>query len=109
MSGKQQEWEELRINLEGRLADAENLNNNLRAELDKAKAESVNGDQSLQERLRQQEDQLRAQQDEIEQLRNRSRRSSGGGDSDQYQELLREHEELKQELREQEEVRLAFL
>jgi hypothetical protein len=83
--------------LEGKLADAESLNNNLQAEIDRAKADSAANERSLQQ-------QLKEQQQELEQLRSRGGEGGGEVDSEQYQELLQQHEDLKTELKEQEEV-----
>ncbi|KAF8543302.1 hypothetical protein BDD12DRAFT_726529 [Trichophaea hybrida] len=97
LTDKRNEWDDLRIDLEGKLADAESLNNNLQAEIDRVKADSAANEQSLQQ-------QLKEQQQELEQLRSCDGGGGGGADSEQYQELLRQHEDLKMELREQEEV-----
>ncbi|KAI5780027.1 hypothetical protein EDC01DRAFT_668963 [Geopyxis carbonaria] len=80
---KRNEWAELRIDLEGKLADAESLNNSLRSEIEKVKSEKAANERALHEQLDQ---------------------KPKGGDNMEYQELLKHHEELKMDLREQEEV-----
>lgn len=107
MTDKRNEWEDLRTVLERKLADAEGLNRNLQAEIDRLKADAASNDRSLHQ-------QIHEQQQEIEQLRTSrgsgdgggagSRGSSGGDNSQQYQQLLLQHDDLKQELKEQEEV-----
>lgn len=79
------------------------MNNNLRSELDKVQADSAATQQSLQQ-------QVRDLQEEVGQLRGNGGGGGGhgGGGSAEYQELLRQHEELKMDLREQEEVRFGL-
>ena len=84
---EKKEWSDLRLNLENKLADAQNLNESLQSELDR-----VRGSQSNTER------ELRAQIDELRASGGGSR--GFGGNSD----LERENEGLKDELREQQRV-----
>jgi len=79
------EWTNLKLVLESKLADAQNLNDSLQSELDKLRASQANTERDL----RMQMEELRA---------NSSGR--GGNDSD----LARENEDLRAELREQQEV-----
>jgi len=90
---EKKEWSALRMDLENKLADAQNLNESLQSELDRIRASQANTEREL-----------RAQ---IEELRVSGAGSRGmGGDS----ELQQENEELRSELRDQqrvtEEVRL---
>lgn len=106
---KQHEWEDLRINLEGKLVDAESLSDNLRSEIDRLKEESAATQRALQQQLMEAQDELSRQRTELEQLRNRPQQgqASGGAGNVEYQNLLREHDDLKLDLREQEEVRFG--
>jgi hypothetical protein len=84
---EKKEWSDLRMDLENKLVDVQNLNESLQSELDR-----VRGSQANTER------ELRAQ---IEELRSAGGGSRGmGGNSD----LERENEELKSELDRQERV-----
>jgi hypothetical protein len=90
LKGQNADWEILKVDLQGKLADAEHLNKSLRAELEKVMAESASSNQSLQQQI---------QEQQLDQQLGQGSHGSGN-----YQELLRQHETLKQELREQEEV-----
>lgn len=71
------DWQNLKYDLESKLQDAQSLNQNLQEQLNRVKAEKASGE---------------------------NRGVNGGGDRG-YDELQQEHERLKAELREQEEVR----
>ncbi|KAI5810417.1 hypothetical protein BZA77DRAFT_254872 [Pyronema omphalodes] len=94
---KRNEWDELREKLEAKLMTAELLNSNLQSELDRVQSEATAYSSQLQ-----------SQAKELDALRRRSMAPSSGfsnGDNDsRYEELLRQHESLKEELKEQEEV-----
>ncbi|KAG0635296.1 hypothetical protein HOY80DRAFT_1094038 [Tuber brumale] len=81
-----QEWENFKRDLEEKLTNAENLNQNIRNELSSVKAEKSADRRSLEDRS------------------DDSRQTVGGASDRQYEDLMRQHEELKTELREQEEV-----
>ncbi|KAG0135442.1 hypothetical protein HOY82DRAFT_133860 [Tuber indicum] len=81
-----QEWENLKRDLEEKLTNAENLNRDIQNELSSVKAEKSANERSLKDRS---ED---------------SRQTVGGASDRKYEDLLKQHEELKTELREQEEV-----
>ncbi|CAZ83489.1 unnamed protein product [Tuber melanosporum] len=81
-----QEWENLKRDLEEKLTNAENLNQNIQNELSSVKAEKSANERSLKD---QSED---------------SRQTVGGASDMKYEDLLKQHGELKTELREQEEV-----
>ncbi|RPB03101.1 hypothetical protein L873DRAFT_1787237 [Choiromyces venosus 120613-1] len=81
-----EEWENLKHDLEEKLANAENLNQNLQNELSRVKADKSANERSLKDQLRD------------------SQQTLGSASDRKYEDLLRQHEELKTELREQEEV-----
>lgn len=84
---EKKEWSDLRLELESKLADAQNLNDSLQSELDRVRSSQANSERDL-----------RAQ---IEELRESGGpRGMGAGNP----ELERENEELKSELREQQRV-----
>ena len=105
---RKNQWDDVRIDLEGKLADAESLNNNLRSEIDRVKEDAGASDSQLRAQLQQYQDELRDQKQELDDLRRRVQQTQngGGGGGEQYQLLHKEHEELKQDLKEQEEVSL---
>jgi len=80
---EKQEWTDLRLDLENKLADAQNLNESLQSELDRVRSSQANTEREL-----------RAQ---IDELRSGSR---GRGGSD----LERENHDLKNQLQEQQQV-----
>ncbi|KAI1267470.1 hypothetical protein F5Y18DRAFT_303991 [Xylariaceae sp. FL1019] len=80
---EKREWDDLRANLEGKLADADNLSNSMRDELNRLRDDHATETQQLQA--------------EIEDAR-----QSSGGPSDS--ETMRENEELRLALQEQQEV-----
>ncbi|ESZ91208.1 hypothetical protein SBOR_8410 [Sclerotinia borealis F-4128] len=82
------EWEDLRVDLENKLADAQNLNDTLQSELDRVRESQGNSDREL-----------RSQIQEL-QVAVEFGKGMGPGDT----ELERENEELKAELREQQEI-----
>lgn len=84
---EKKEWSDLRLNLESKLADAQNLNESLQSELDRIRTSQSNTEREL-----------RAQ---IEELRASSAVSRGRGNDP---ELQRENEQLKAELTEQQQV-----
>lgn len=81
---EEKQWSDLRQELESKLADAQNLTESLQSELDRVRASQDNRERDLQA--------------EIEELRI----SGSGGQGNP--ELERENEELRSELREQQEV-----
>lgn len=98
---KRDEWEDLRLDLEGKLADAESLNNNLRSEIDKVQAENAAREKELLDQI----DDLKAAVASAAASGANVGNGSNGGDD----ELRRQIDELKAELREQEEVRNGSL
>ena len=84
---EKKEWSDLRVNLENKLADAQNLNDSLQSELERVRASQANTEREL-----------RAQ---IEELRTSTTGSRGVGGSE---ELERENQELRADLREQQMV-----
>ncbi|KAI5789489.1 hypothetical protein FPQ18DRAFT_261537 [Pyronema domesticum] len=97
---KRNEWDDLREQLEAKLNTAELLNSNLQSELDRVQSETIAYSSQLQ-----------SQAKELDALRRRSVAPSSGlimnGNDDKdarYEELLKQHESLKEELKEQEEV-----
>ncbi|KAI0468500.1 hypothetical protein F4859DRAFT_517053 [Xylaria cf. heliscus] len=80
---EKKEWDEVRTNLEGKLADAESLNTSLRDDLDRLRDEHATENRALRE--------------EIEEARQSSRNV---GDSD----TMRENEELRMALQDQQQV-----
>ncbi|RBR24977.1 uncharacterized protein FIESC28_02247 [Fusarium coffeatum] len=84
---EKQEWSDLRLNLENKLAEAQNLNDSMKQELQRVRDDHEDEIQRLRD------DMTVAQQSE---------RSVGPGASDS--ELQRENDELRQELREQQQV-----
>lgn len=83
---EKKEWSDLRMQLESKLADAQNLNDNLQSEFDRVRASQTNSDRDL-----------RAQ---IEELRMNGGGRGMGGNS----ELEKENNELREEIREQQQV-----
>lgn len=84
---EKQEWSDLRLNLENKLAEAQNLNDSMKQELQRVRDDHETEIQRLRD------DMDAAQQSE---------RGVGHGASDS--ELQRENDELRQELREQQQV-----
>jgi hypothetical protein len=84
---EKKEWSDLRLKLESKLADAQNLNESLQSELDRVRSSQANSERDL-----------RAQIEEL--------RESGGarGVGNSNPELEQENEELRSELREQQRV-----
>lgn len=84
---ERQEWSDLRLKLESKLADAQNLNESLQSELERVRSSQANSERDL-----------RAQLEEL--------RESGGprGLGSGNPELEQENEELRSELREQQQV-----
>jgi hypothetical protein len=87
---EKKEWEDLRTSLEGRLADAENLNISIRDEMKRMRDE-------LERMTDEHAAESRTLRDEIEEARQSSR---GANDS----ETIRENEELRMALQEQQHV-----
>lgn len=83
------EWENLRMDLENKLADAQNLNDSLQSELDRAQES-----QAILDR------ELKSQIEELQIALVDADTGGRAGDAD----LQRENEELKAELREQQEI-----
>ncbi len=86
----------MRLDLEGKLADAQHLNENLQSEIARVKADNAASERELQQ-------QLLIVRDQQRELEEKSTIVNVNGDG-RYEELLRQHEDLKAELREQEEV-----
>jgi hypothetical protein len=84
---EKKEWSDLRLELESKLADAQNLNESLQSELDRVRSSQANSERDL-----------RAQIEELQE--SGGPRGIGSGDS----ELEQENEELRSELREQQQV-----
>src|SRR4051812_38463417 len=90
INAQKKEWEDIRADLENRLADAQNLNDSLRQELDR-----LRDDHAAEMR------DLRGQLEDTRQSASRNNMGSqGGGDPD----LRRENDELRAALQEQQEV-----
>ncbi|QSZ29291.1 hypothetical protein DSL72_003804 [Monilinia vaccinii-corymbosi] len=83
------EWEDLRMDLENKLADAQNLNDVLQSELDQARESQANSDREFKSQI-----------EELQIALVDAGKSIGSGDTD----LERENEELKAELIEQQEI-----
>ncbi|KAM3067615.1 component of the polarisome [Clarireedia jacksonii] len=87
LDSERREWADLRINLENKLADAQNLNDDLQSELERVRASQANSERELRSRLT-----------ELQTVG--SNRGVGTNNPD----LERENEELRAELREQQEI-----
>ena len=83
---EKKEWSDLRLDLESKLADAQSLNESLQSELDRVRTSQANSERELRVQL--------------EELRLSNSRSVGQAGP----ELERENEELRAELREQQQV-----
>ncbi|TEY34763.1 hypothetical protein BOTCAL_0619g00030 [Botryotinia calthae] len=83
------EWEDLRLDLENRLADAQNLNDTLQSEIDRARDSQANSDRELKSQI-----------EELQIALVDAGKSLGSGDAD----LERENEELRAELRDQQKI-----
>ena len=82
------QWTKLRLDLEGKLADALSLNKGLQSELEKARAYNSENEQSLRSQI----DQL-------------SNKKNGGAEwKMRYDDLQQDHQELQRELHDQQEV-----
>ncbi|PQE29965.1 hypothetical protein CJF32_00000630 [Rutstroemia sp. NJR-2017a WRK4] len=88
LDSEKKEWADLRISLENKLADAHNLNDDLQSELARVRASQANSERELRSRLTE----LQGTVD--------SGRGMGANNPD----LERENEELRAELREQQEI-----
>jgi hypothetical protein len=84
------EWDDARVDLENRLADAQDLNDSLRRELDRIKDDHASEVRDLREQL--------------EEERQASVNVSKGPSGAANEELERENEELRRSLREQQQV-----
>lgn len=107
MHEKRDDWEDLRLDLEGKLADAENLNDSLRSEIEKLKSDNSAQEQELLDQLDDLRNSSSARErdltSQLEDLRNQPPPAATTTSSDNS-ELLAEIASLKSELREQEEV-----
>ncbi|KAF7856976.1 hypothetical protein EAF04_009736 [Stromatinia cepivora] len=83
------EWDEVRMDLENKLADAQNLNDTLQSELDRVRESQASLDRELTSQI-----------EELQIALVDAGKGAGSGDAD----LERENEELKAELREQQEI-----
>ncbi|KAF7888438.1 uncharacterized protein EAF02_002979 [Botrytis sinoallii] len=83
------EWEDLRIDLENKLANAQNLNDTLQSEIDRARDSQANSERELKTQI-----------EELQIALVDAGKGMGSGDAD----LERENEELRAELREQQEI-----
>lgn len=107
--------------MESKVSDAEKLNNSLEDEIAKVKADNVSSERMLKEQFEEQDNQLQdmrqrlddQERDFDEQLRRtqqQNKESTSMGRSGQmngdYEDLLRKHEDLKAELKEQQEVKI---
>ncbi|RAL68005.1 hypothetical protein DID88_008729 [Monilinia fructigena] len=86
---EKKEWEDLRMDLENKLADAQNLNGTLQLELDQARESQASLDRDLKSQIQ-----------ELQIALVDAGKSIGSGDAD----LERENAELRAELREQQEI-----
>ncbi|KAB8304650.1 hypothetical protein EYC80_004020 [Monilinia laxa] len=86
---EKKEWEDVRMDLENKLADAQILNDNLQLELDQARESQANLDRDLKSQIQ-----------ELQIALVDAGKSIGSGDAD----LERENAELRSELREQQEI-----
>jgi chromosome segregation ATPase len=102
---EKKEWSDLRLDLESKLADAQNLTESLQSELDRVRASQSNTERDLRSQLDElQESQSNTERDlrfQLEQLRASGASSRGRGNDS---ELERENEQLKAELTEQRQV-----
>ncbi|KAJ8066435.1 hypothetical protein OCU04_005496 [Sclerotinia nivalis] len=83
------EWDEVRMDLENKLADAQNLNDALQSELDRVRESQASLDRELKSQI-----------EELQIALVDAGKGGGSGDAD----LERENEELRAELREQQEI-----
>lgn len=83
------EWDDLRMDLENKLADAQTLNDTLQSELDRVRESQTSSDRELKSQI-----------EELQIALVDAGKSIGSGDAD----VERENEELKAELREQQEI-----
>ncbi|CAD6441862.1 25e54b59-bf0b-4358-98e0-eda45898698b [Sclerotinia trifoliorum] len=83
------EWDEVRMDLENKLADAQSLNDTLQSELDRVRESQASLDRELKSQI-----------EELQIALVDAGKGGGSGDAD----LERENEELKAELREQQEI-----
>ncbi|CAK7206231.1 component of the polarisome [Sporothrix eucalyptigena] len=90
---EKQEWTNARRDLENQLADSANLAETLQQDMDRMRS-----DHAAEER------QLRAQIDDLRQSLAESARNNNGSRSGGNADLMRENEDLRQQLREQQEV-----
>lgn len=110
---EKREWQDMRLALEEKLLDAQNLNQSLQSEIAKVKADNEaterNMEQQLEEQRNSYEDRIERLQKENQELaasgpnNNIARNSSASGGAE-VDELLARNQQLEQELREQEEV-----
>ncbi|KAH0543559.1 hypothetical protein FGG08_002120 [Glutinoglossum americanum] len=89
---ERQEWSDLRTDLERKLADAQNLNESLQSELNRLRVDNANMERDLRDQLDQAS------------MNNSSGDSAGDEWKTRFESLERDHEELKMELREQQQV-----
>jgi len=87
---EKKEWSDLRLSLESRLADAQNLNDSLQGELDKVRASQANTERELR--------------GQMEELRTSNANAGPRARAPANDDLERENEDLRAELREQQEV-----
>ncbi|KAH8679931.1 hypothetical protein BGZ60DRAFT_525130 [Tricladium varicosporioides] len=83
---EKKEWADLRLSLENKLADAQNLNDSLQSELERVRADQANTERELRA--------------ELEELRASAGTRGFGGNQD----LERENEDLRQEISDQQRV-----
>lgn len=106
LSLQKKEWDDLRINLESKLADAQALNDDLRQELDRVRAESSSTERELRSQVEELQESSREMAAQADQLRanGSSGNSKNGDNSTRDAELERENRELRRELDEQQEI-----
>ncbi|KAF4465737.1 SPA2 [Fusarium albosuccineum] len=92
---EKQEWSDLRLNLENKLAEAQNLNDSMKQELQRVREDHEVETQRLT-------DEVAAAQEAAQQAEQQAPRSTGPATTDS--ELQRENEELRHSLQEQEHV-----
>ncbi|EEP76857.1 predicted protein [Uncinocarpus reesii 1704] len=109
LKSEKRQWEDLENELTNKLSDAQNLNESLRNELDNARREQQTMEREMQEHL----EQLRLEQQQLEQQQSQRENevsSAAVVDTEatewktRFQELDREHQALKAEFQQQQEI-----
>ncbi|CAI4219328.1 unnamed protein product [Parascedosporium putredinis] len=92
---EKKEWDDLKFNLENKLAEAQDLNDSLRDEMERMRSDHASETRELR-------NQVADMEDRVEQERRNAAASSNSGNADR--ELQRENQELQEALREQQSI-----